>query len=232
MPPVKPVRIASFGAVALAVALPASAGAATLTLDKACYREGSGAQGTGAGFTPGSQPAITLDGEPFPTDPNNPPTADATGTVLFGFGVGSPPGAQRKHVLGMSDGVNVAQANFTATDLDVTVRPKRGTPGKKKRIKGRGFDQGKILRYHVRGPRKRNGKVGKSKGPCGKVNKKVKIFGAKFPPGIYTVQFDQAKRYSLGTNPRVVFEVTIFQTLKPAVAGAAFSPGETWTPLD
>ena len=114
----------------------------------------------------------------------------------------------------------------------MTVKPKRGTPGKRKRIRARGFDQGKTVRYHVRGPRKRNGKVGKAKGACGKVKKKVKIFGSKFPTGVYTVQFDQQKRFSAQASPRVVFEVTIFQTAKRSIAGAAFSAGETWTPLD
>ena len=57
------------------------------------------------------------------------------------------------------------------------------------------------MRYHVRGPRKRNGKVGKAKGACGKVKKKVKIFGSKFPTGVYTVQFDQQKRFSAQREP-------------------------------
>ena len=48
-----------------------------------------------------------------------------------------------------------------------------------------------MLRFHVRGPRKRNGKVGRVKGPCGKVSKRAKIFKATYPTGVYTVQFDQ-----------------------------------------
>jgi hypothetical protein len=243
MPAVKPLRAASFVAVALAIALPASASAATLTLDKSCYREGSDALGTGMGFAPNSQPSMTLDGSPYPTDPNNPPTANTEGTVLFDFGVGTPPGKQRKHVLGMSDGTNSAQATFTATDLDVIVTPTRGTARTRKRVKARGFDQGRILYFHVRGPRKKNGKVGKAKRPCGKVNKKVKFFKATFPIGTYRVQFDQRRKYKraptpegpacyLGPFPRCVFEVKIFRVVKPSIAGAAFSAGETWTPLD
>ena len=230
MPPVKPTRIAVVAAFVLA-AMPASAGAATLAVDKSCYREGAEAVASGTGFNPSAQVNFTLDGAPF-TDPANPPTADAAGNLNAGFSVGSPPGKQKTYTLGASDGSNIGEATFTATDLDVIVKPKRGNPGKRKRVTARGFDQGRVLRFHVRGPRRKNGKVGKIRGPCGKVNKKVKIFKATFPSGVYTVQFDQRKGYSASANPRVVFQVTIFRVARPSVAGAAFSAAETWTPLD
>lgn len=213
-----------------AAAIPASAGAATLTVDKTCYREGSDALASGADFNPNSQLTFTLDGQPF-TDPGNPPTTDAAGRVSARFSVGSPPGRQKTYVLAASDGTNTAQTTFTATDLDVSVTPKRGNPGKRKRVRGRGFDPGKVLRFHVRGPRKRNGTVGRVRGACGKINKRVKIFRASYPSGIYTVQFDQRRKFGARARPRVVFQVTISRVSRSNVAGVAFSP-ETWTPLD
>jgi hypothetical protein len=230
MPCVKLVRNASLAAVALAV-VPASAGAATLAVDKACYREGANAVATGGGFTPNAQVRFTLDGQDF-TDDGNIPSADAAGNLNAGFGIGSPPGRQKTYTLGASDGTNTGETTFTATDLDVLVKPKRGNPGKRKRVRARGFDQGRVLRFHVRGPRRRNGRIGRLRGPCGKINKRVRIFRATYPTGVYTVQFDQRRRYRAGTNPRVVFQVTIFRVARPSVSGAAFSAGETWTPLD
>jgi len=230
MPPVKLLRRASFAAVAVA-ALPASAGAATLSVDKSCYREGANAVASGSGFAPNAQVRFTLDGVDF-TDDANIPAADAAGNLNAGFGIGSPPGKQKTYTLGASDGTTVGETTFTATDLDVIVKPKRGNPGKRKRVTARGFDQGRVLRYHVRGPRKRNGRIGRVKGPCGKINKRAKIFKATYPTGVYTVQFDQRKRYSATSSPRVVFQVTIFRVVRPSVAGAAFSAAETWTPLD
>ena len=236
MPALTPLRTVIFAAVAVAAAAPPSAGAATVSLDKACYREGSSPVGTGGGFTPNTPISITLDGGEIPDpnpDPNREPvTSDAAGNVSFTFGVGSPPGAQRRYTLGASDGTNTAQTVFTATDLDVGVRPASGNPGRRKRVTARGFDPGRILRFHVRGPRRKNGRVGRVKGPCGKVNKRVKIFKSTYPTGVYTVQFDQRRRYSVGSSPRVVFTVRIFRVARASIAGAAFAAGETWTPLD
>ena len=169
------IRTASLAMLVLAGTLPATAGAATLSVDKSCYREGSDAVATGSGYNANAQMEFRLNGNAF-TDPMNPPFSDATGNITAGFSVGTPPGKQKKYVLTASDGTNSGQTSFTATDLDVTVRPKRGNPGRKKRVRARGFDRGKVLRFHVRGPRKRNGKVGKIRGACGKLNKKARIF--------------------------------------------------------
>lgn len=229
-------RAIPLSAVLIATAVPASAGAATLTVNKGCYREGQEGLASGVGFTPNAQVNFTLDGQPF-TDSANPPVADATGGVSASFENGSPrlggrPVPQKQYVLGASDGTNSAETTFISTRLDVGVTPKRGNPGKRKRVRARGFDQGRVLRFHVRGPRKGNGKVGKVKGSCGKLNRRVKIFKATYPSGVYTVQFDQRKKYSRRANPRVVFQVTIFRVSRSSLAAAAFSPEETWTPLD
>ena len=160
---VRLLRTAVLSAVAVA-ALPASAGAATLTVDKPCYREGANAVASGTGFTPNTQVRFTLDGVEF-TDEGNVPSADAAGNLNAGFGIGSPPGKQKTYTLGASDGTNSGETTFTATDLDVTVKPKRGNPGKRKRVRARGFDQGALLRYHVRGPREAEREDRQGQGP-------------------------------------------------------------------
>jgi len=218
-------------AAAAVAALPASAGAASLSVDRSCYREGANAVASGSGFAPNAPVRFTLDGVDF-TDDGNVPSSDAAGNLNAGFGIGSPPGRQKTYTLGATDGTNTAETRFTATDLDVIVKPKRGNPGKRKRVRARGFDRGRMLRYHVRGPRRKNGRVGRVRGACGKINRRVRIFRATFPTGVYTVQFDQHRRYRPSSRPRVVFQVTIYRVARPTVAAAAFSAGETWTPLD
>ena len=231
MASVKLIRTASLATVALAGVLPSAAGAATLSVDRSCYREGSDAVATGAGFTPNTQVNFTLNGAAF-TDPSNPPSSDATGNLNAGFSIGTPPGKQKKYVLAASDGTNTGQTSFTATDLDVTVRPKRGNPGRRKRVRARGFDRGQVLRFHVRGPRRRNGKVGKLRGACGKLNKKSRIFRATYPSGVYTVQFDQRKAYRKKSSPRVVFEVRIFRRARSSLVSSSLGRlGEVWTRL-
>ena len=234
MPGVKLIRTAALATAVLAGVLPAAAGAATLSVDKSCYREASKAVATGAGFSPNTQITFSLDGAPF-TDATNPPTSDATGNLTATFEVGSPKKrgklvGQKQYTMAASDGQNTAQTTFTATRLDVTIRPRRGNPGRSKRVRGRGFDRGKVLRYHVRGPRRRNGKVGKVKGACGKVNKKARIFRATYPSGIYTVQFDQSKAYRASTSPRVVFEVRITRRVRSSLVSSSLGQlGEAWT---
>lgn len=223
-------RAFPLAAFLVAAAAPATADAASLSVDKRCYREGSDALATGLDFNPNAQMTFTLDGDPF-TDPSNPPTSDAAGRVNARFSVGSPPGLQKSYVLGASDGTNTAQTRFTATDLDVIVTPKEGNPGRRKRVRARGFDRGRVLRFHVRGPHKRNGTVGRVRGACGKVNRRARIFRSTYPSGIYTVQFDQRRKYSPNARPRVVFKVTISRVARSSVAGVAFGP-ESWTPLD
>lgn len=213
LPLVTPARMTALAFV-LPVALPASANAATLTLDKPCYREGSDAVAVGAGFAPNSPVRFSLNGSPF-TDPVNPPIADATGGVSAGFSIGSPPGRQAQYLLAATDGTNTAETEFIATDLDVIVTPKRGDPGRRKRIRARGFDPGSLVRFHVRGPRRRTGTVGTARGPCGTLNKKTRIFRSTDPTGTYTVQFDQRASYSRSASPRVVFQVSIIQTSPP-----------------
>src|SRR5688572_14492701 len=89
MPAVKRIHVAWPVAVVLAAALPATAEAATLTVDKRCYREGADAIASGAGFTPNAQVNFTLDGVDF-TRPDRPPFADAAGNLNAGFEVGTP----------------------------------------------------------------------------------------------------------------------------------------------
>ena len=227
------IRTASLGAVVVAGVLSAPAGAATLAVDRSCYREGSEAVATGSGFTPNARINFTLNGRDF-TDDENPPTSDSTGSLNAGFSVGTPRRRkQRRYVMVASDGTNSGQTAFTATRLDVTVQPKRGNPGRRKRVRARGFDRGKVLRFHVRGPRRRNGKVGKIRGACGKLNKRKRIFRATYPAGVYRVQFDQRKVFRRRSSPRVVFKVRIFpRSSSSLVASSLGRFGQVWTRLD
>lgn len=213
---------------ALALAVPAAAQAATVAVDSTCYRPGQEGTITGGGYTPGAPVNFTLNGSPFGDT-----TADAAGNLVPAtFTAGNVPGKQQRKTLTATDslnGANTATTTFTGTNLDVVVKPRRGNPGKKKKIRARGFDRGRRLWAHVRGPRKRNVKVGKIKGACGKLKAKKRIFKPGYRVGVYTVQFDQRKKYRASTEPRVTFSVTIFNVVRSSGAFASLAaPTEIW----
>jgi hypothetical protein len=214
--------------VALALLVPTAAQAATVAVDRSCYRPGQQGTITGAGYTPGALVNFTLDGSAFGDT-----TADAAGNLVPAtFTAGNVPGKQQQKSLTATDSANAANTattTFTGTNLDVVVKPRQGNPGRKKKIAARGFDQGRNLWAHVRGPRKRNIKIGKVKGACGKLKKKKRIFKAGYPVGVYTVQFDQRKKYNAATEPRVTFSVTIFNVVRSSGAFASLAaPTEIW----
>ena len=199
-----------------------------MAVDRTCYRPGQQGTITGGGYTPGAPVSFTLDGAAFGDT-----TADAGGNLVPAtFTAGNVPGKQQRKTLTATDtlnGANTAATTFTGTNLDVVVKPKRGNPGKKKRITARGFDGGRTLWAHVRGPRKRNVKIGKVKGACGKLRKRKRIFKAGYPVGVYTVQFDQKKKYRAASEPRVTFSVTIFNVVRSSGAFASLAaPTEIW----
>jgi hypothetical protein len=215
----------------LVLAVPAaSAQAGTLAVDKSCYRPGAQGVVSGAGYTPGAPVTFTRNGLAFGGT-----SADAAGNLIPStFQSGNVPGGQQRQTLVATDTANPANigtTSFTATNLDVVVTPTQGNPARKKRIKARGFNKGRILWAHIRGPRKRNVKVGKLKGACGKLDRRRRIFRPGDPVGEYTVQFDQRKKYRAATQPRVSFKVRIFTVVKPSSAlGASLrAPTETWT---
>jgi hypothetical protein len=213
--------------VAAALVAPSVAQSATLATDKSCYGPGEPVLFSGVGFTANGQAALTTGGQQLGLVDVNP-----VGEFELALQAPLIEAKQRTDNFTATDQANLAltaSVGVKLTSVDVTAKPKNGKPGRRQRIKARGFTTGKTLWAHVRrGKSKRNLKVGKLKQPCGTLSLRKRLFSPNAKPGAYTVQFDAKRRYSSNTAPSVTFVVTVFQTLEPASASAATS-AERWT---
>ncbi len=213
--------------IAVALAAPCAAQAATLTTDKACYGAGERVLFSGGGFTANGQAAVTTGGQQLGFVNVNP-----VGEFELALEAPMIGGKQRTDDFTATDQTNLAltaSVGVKLTSLDVSVKPKGGNPGRTRRIKARGFTTGKTLWAHIRrGKAKRNVKVGKLRKPCGNLSVRKSLFGSNAKSGAYLVQFDAKRRYSANTAPSMTFIVTVFKTFKPASAGTA-ATAERWT---
>jgi hypothetical protein len=196
-------------AAALALAAPAAADAATLSVagSKSCYRAGDSLILSGTGFTPNGPVAVTLQGRDLGTL-----TADASGNISSPLNIGNLRGVSARTLVA-SDATNpaiTATASFLGSALEVGVKPRNGTAGRKLRISASGFTTGKRLYAHIlRKHYRRNVFIGKLKGPCHTLKRRKAVLGAGTPSGVYTVQFDTRKRYAKKTKVWFRFSVTV-----------------------
>lgn len=192
-------RLAAAVAVGLTGVLAPSAMGATLISDRECYREGERASFLGSGFPPGQQVAVTLDGQQLRTA--EPVLADAVGNVSGAIPtLPAIPRSERKRTLTITQVANPALTTskvFRETKLYVVTKPSRFRPGRRLRVRAGGFyGAGKRLFAHVRGPRKRNIRIGGVKGPCGKVSPtKRRLLKKGDRPGRYRIQFDTVRQF-------------------------------------
>lgn len=216
----------------VALAAPAAASAATLTADPAkdCYRSGEQVTLGGTGFTASGSVNVTSDNPRFP---GGSLTADALGNVGGTL------------TLGQSSGVRIS--TYTATDtttpaltaslalqvsaVEVGVRPKNGRPGRRVRIKATGFTGGRNLWVHIRkGGYKSDFKVGRLKGACSRLTTKKRFLPRGADTGVYTVQFDNFRRYKKSREVKALYTITVSRTVRPAAA-ASVAPATTWERL-
>ena len=220
-------RTAVLPALALAaLAVPAAASAASLSVSKSCYGPGERVSFSGGGYTANGQVAVSVGGQQLGVT-----NANQVGEIAVDLPAPTIKGKQRTDVFTATDQTNlalVATAPVKLTSLNVKVTPKNGDPSKAKRIVARGFTSGKTLYAHVRrGKNKRNVKVGKLKGACKTLDVKRKIFLPNAAAGVYNVQFDSKRKYSSKTAPQVAFLVTVFHTFSPASASS-----NSWIQVD
>lgn len=213
---------------AAALALPGSAFGASIGLvpQKRCYRGGEQVFLGGTGFTANTSAEVTLDRKSLGRTP-----ADGQGMIHGLLSLGAVRG-ERKRLLAVTDQANPANfATLTlhATDVAVTVKPRRAGPGRAVRIKARGFTGSKRLYAHVRRGRRyrRNVGIGRLRGGCRKLSMKKRIFSLGTRPGVYIVQFDGKHRYSKKTRPRILYQVTIFRRVVRRGSASAAVP-ESW----
>jgi hypothetical protein len=218
------------GAVtAAALIAPASSLGAALGVlpPKSCYRSGERLTLYGVGFTPNGSAAVSLDGKGLGLA-----TSNAQGLLTGQIRLGSIRGERNRVVTAVDQAnpANQASAPFRATGVAVSVRPRRAGPGKRVRVKAYGFTGSRRLYAHVRRGRfRKNVGLGRLKGSCGKLSRRVKVFAKGTSPGIYIVQFDGKRRYSRKTVPAITYRVTIFRRI--VRRGFAAAAAESWTRL-
>jgi hypothetical protein len=220
-------RTAVVPAIALAaLAVPAAASAASLSVSKSCYGPQEKVSFSGGGYTANGQVSLSVGGQQLGVT-----NANQVGEIAVSLPAPSIKGKQRTDLFTATDQTNLAltaNAPVRLTSLNVNVTPKNGDPSKSKRIVARGFTGGKTLWAHVRrGSNKRNVKIGKLKGACKTLDVKRKIFLPNAVPGVYSVQFDSKRKYSSKTTPQVAFLVTVFHTFSPASASS-----NSWVQVD
>jgi hypothetical protein len=216
-----------------AFAAPASAGAATLAPNKACYGGGDAILLNGTGFTPGAQVTIAANGTPL-----SPPVAStAQGTILAGLVAPFLTSAtERTDTFTATDGANPANVGTTGVHrsiLRLAVSPANASPLRVRRFKARGFTTGKTLyRHTLRGKKVRNGRMGKLKGACRTLSVKKRLFRRSARTGTYHVQFDTFRHYSSKRTQRIRFRIRVYRVVKRASSAASGTTGpvrEEWT---
>jgi hypothetical protein len=229
--PLRRAVIAFTVATAGMAATAAAAQAATLAIGPArpCQLSGQKVNMLGGGYTPSSYVDFTIDGKSLgslPTDPS--------GSLAGQITLGSLKGV-KSHALVATDQANpalTASTSFMGTTRQVTVKPKHARAGKKLKLKGYGFLNGGKVYMHVRrGGYAADAKVGKPKGVCGTWSGKRHVVPSSAASGVYHVQFDQKKRYSKKTQPRVRGTMTVTRTLSSTAFGGA-KPLYDWTQVD
>jgi hypothetical protein len=195
---------AAVAIASVSLAAPATASAATLTVDpvRACYLEQDRVFLFADGYTPNGQVDFTRDGNLVATLTAN-PAGQIQGTLrLPGLIMGQRP--LTYVATDKADPARTAQVSLLTTAVDVRVTPRNGPPNRRLRIRARGFRAGSTLWAHVRrvkrpgsrGPvRARTVRIGRMRGPCWTANVRKRLFRRGTAPGKYRVQFDNFRRY-------------------------------------
>ena len=222
-------------AIALSALFTSAAGAASVVSNRACHREGEAAFFAGIGFQPGQLVAVSLDGRQIGTQP-----AAANGSVLGRIPSLTPiPRSELRRSLTMVQVTNPAltgTAVFTETKIYVVTKPSRFRPGRRLRMRAGGFyGAGPTLYAHVRGPKRRNLRIGRLAGPCGKVSATRKVLLKRGDPvGLDPTQFDTSRRY-IGRAAPVRFRKVygIRRVIRFSDASSLWSPPlgrDRWVP--
>jgi hypothetical protein len=202
----------SSGAAAAAVVLGALAAAtpaqgANLAAARPCYLERVGRVAyVGAGFAPGAQVRVSLDGRPLATL-----TATPAG-AFRGPRFRAPPAGplQRVHRLTASDGASTAQTAFLTTTLSAELVPAGPSRSLLVRFRLRGFippDPAAPPPVHLhyvspRGRPVRSQRLDPPGGPCGTVTTKPRrLFPFRPAPGTWTLQLDLRPAYARRAPP-------------------------------
>jgi hypothetical protein len=200
--------------VTAVLSAPASASAASVSVDQDCYAENGAIAVSGSGYTPGSIVTLTVGGTTS--------SADADETGAFTTTVYAPttslkhPGAQQTTLTTR----DTTSGEETSTTINVAKTGVDGVPGRSKPHKRitwniAGFPGIKALYGHwrIRGKTRADHRMGVPQGPCGVLHVKARQIEANHVLfGIWTVQFDFNRRYDKNATPRASVKITVFRT--------------------
>ena len=211
-------------AVAVAVgvlAAPASASTLSVAPQRTCYHAGQEIVIAGSGYSPSGAVRITSNGSRIGSLSTDPRGA-FSGVLTVGLAKG-----EQVKTYAATDTANSALAasiGLRVSALDVQVHPHSGRPGRKLRLRARGFTNSKLLYVHVvRGRYRRTVRVGRLEGPCHTKKARKRVFSRNTRSGSYIVQFDGRKRYRKKTHVRVRFRVFVFRGARHRHHGRAAS---------
>jgi len=208
----------------------ATASAAQIALDRACYADPGQRKDTialtGSGFTPNAPFQLTLDGQALP---NGTGMTDAAGALAANLAAPSladyVPKTERQHtfMLGVQEGTTSQTVPFTVSKLLASFAPASGNPKTLKvRFSLSGFALSGAVNpatyvHYVRpnGKLKKTYRLGTAQGPCGALRtSRRRLFPFRAERGGWKLQFDTAAKYTRGTSSSTFLFYTVGVTVK------------------
>lgn len=220
MPSARAVLATASAAVSVLVAA-APAGAATVaTLP--CVRTAPGLEAPqpiiGTGFTPGARVTLQTTTSTAPT-PSFRTSVMVDGAGNFATTTSPPffnPFNRKLQTFNLiaTDGANpanIALTTFQRVAVGYSTSPSSGRPTTKAKHTARGFVTGRnvYLHFRFRGKTRRNVKLGKAKGVCGVVSRRMSLLPTRSRRGRWTVYTDQRRSFSKTTKPQLKGTFTI-----------------------
>jgi hypothetical protein len=193
--------------------LPATARAAAVELDRACYLQGSRVGLSATGFAPNAKVTVTSDGTSIGTA-----TTDDVGAVQARFSAPTLAAGRREGspVIELSDGITRASTRLPITRFNASFHPQTGDPATllvSFTVDGFGLldAQPEVYVHYVSpsGRLRQTVDLGQAKGTCGHLTtqRRFRLFPFRARPGTWTLQFDTRNSYRRGRtdNPGFVF---------------------------
>lgn len=201
-------------ALALFIALPAVAHAATLDTAKSCYPNGTVAELSGSGFAPDSEIVFTVNGRRL----SERVVSDPSGNVAVRY-TPARASVERRLVIRATDEADTSASVtiYVTPRLRVLTDDERSDNVRTWKAVFRlfGFGRGKAYIHYVnpKGRWKKTVRLGRLQGPCGRLRtSKRRVMPFDRPQfGFWKLQFDTRARYDKDTARKRVIRVKIFR---------------------
>ena len=199
--------------VGLLLAAPGAASAATLDAGKACYFNNNVARLSGSGFAPDSPITFTANGNQI----GQSVTSDSAGDVLVRYEPRRTD-TEREVVIRATDSeaTSASTTIFVSKRRKVTADPDHAANVRTWRAVLRlfGFGQGRAFIHYINpnGTHKKNVRLGRLRGPCGRLKtEKRRVMPFRNPQfGVWHLQFDTHRRYDPDRTNKRVIPVRVF----------------------